>query len=236
MPETEARRRDWFAPLMTLATVVVAVWSLYYSGVQADVARKTFEMTVNEAHAGLQKDLADLQKQLAAGTTDRNLADLLGRLGDLQGKLAEQQRRSETNVALSELQQQLAELQTSLARLKKEQDHKDQEIATLRANLAPSPTRPAVSSSLSSVLTSGSGTVPHSILSRDYPLYTNKLGTPSTWKFTPSSPPPPADDSFVACVKAALRDIGGIFSKYPGTTIYFALAGLVALSKIFGRK
>ena len=96
MPEPAARQRDWFAPVMTLATVLVAVWSLYYSGVQADVARKTFEMNSNAAHASLQKDLADLQKQLASGATDRNLADLLGHLAELQAKLAEEEKRSAT--------------------------------------------------------------------------------------------------------------------------------------------
>ena len=49
MAETEARPRDWFAPLMTLATVVVAISSLHYSSVQADISRKTFEMTCNAA-------------------------------------------------------------------------------------------------------------------------------------------------------------------------------------------
>ena len=161
MAETEAKKRDWFAPLMTLATIVVAVCSLYYSSIQADVARKTFEMNFNEAHASLQKDIADLQKQLAAGSTDRNLADLLSRLADLQTKLAEQQRRAAIcgGVSLADVQQQMADLQASLARLKKEQDHKDQEIAALRASLAALP-RPR----LTSPLLSGTNTVPLSSL------------------------------------------------------------------------
>ena len=58
MADAEARKRDWLAPLMTLATIAVAVCSLYYSSVQAEVARKTFEMNCHEVHAGLQKDLA----------------------------------------------------------------------------------------------------------------------------------------------------------------------------------
>lgn len=137
MPEPATRQRDWFAPLMTLVTVLEAVWSLYSSGVQADVARKTFEMNCNAAQASLQKDLADLQKQLAAGATDRNLADLLVHLADLQAKLAEKQRRaSGEKGSLADVEQKIADVQQEVARLKKEQEHKDQEIASLRDSLS----------------------------------------------------------------------------------------------------
>jgi len=138
MAATEARQRDWFTPLMTLTTVMVAVCSLYYSGVQADVARKTLEMNFNEAHAALQKDIADLQKQLAAGSSDRNLADVLDHLADLQARLAGQQRQAATGSGggtLADVQQQMAEVQQAVARLKKDQQNKDQEIAFLRASL-----------------------------------------------------------------------------------------------------
>jgi len=231
MPETTARPRDWFAPLMTLATVVVAVWSLYYSSVQAEVARKTFEMTCNEAHAGLQKDIADLQKQLAAGATDHNLADLLGRVADLQSKLAEQQRHAGISGAssLADVQQQLADLQASLGRLKTEQERKDQEMAALRASVAAA-SRPR----LTSPLLSGTESVPLAAALRDDALLrSSKLGVPGTWNLS-RMPTPQALDS--AADKTSLLDsVWATIRKYPTFSVYFTLAALMALGKLFRR-
>jgi uncharacterized membrane-anchored protein YhcB (DUF1043 family) len=229
MGETATRQRDWFAPVMTLATVVVAVWSLYFSGVQADVARKTFEMTWNEAHAGLQKDIADVQKQLATTATDRNLADNLARVADLQAKLAEQQRHASTSGGnlLADVQQRLADLQTSLAHLKKEQDQKDQEIAALRASLAAA-SRPR----LTSPFLSGTESVPFAGLGNDSFVPGSKLHLPGT-NLLPLPAPQVLDASDG---KQSLFDnIWSLFRKYPGPSIYFALAVVMALSKLFGR-
>jgi len=233
MAETEARRRDWFAPLMTLATVVVAGWSLYYSGVQADAARKTFEMTCNEAHAGLQKDIADLQKQLAAGSTDRNLADLLGRLADVQAQLAEQQRRVTISGGgtLADVQQQMAEVQQAVARLKKEQEYKDQEIASLRASLTTSQ-KPR----LFTLPLTGNNSTPLSSLLKDSLLLSSKHGVPGTGNLLLTPAPQTVDDSVSGRVKTTLLDIWSIFYKYPGPSIYFVLAALMALSKLGARK
>jgi hypothetical protein len=233
MAESVARQRDWFAPAMTLVTVVVAVWSLYFSGVQAEVARKTFEVTVNEAHAGLQKEIADLQRQCATAATDPHLADVLGRIADLQTKLAEQQRRAGTAGAglLADVQQQLAELQRSFAHLKSEQDRKDQEIASLRASLSaasqPRITAPFLSSTGPAQITS--------LAQNPFPL-PGKLGVSGTWNFAAPPIAPAVDDSWQARVKAAFLDLWSIFCKYPGPSFYFVIAALVALSKLFGQK
>lgn len=233
MAEAVTGKRDWFAPLMTLATVVVAVCSLYYSSVQADVARKTFEINCNEVHAGLQKDIADLQKHLAAGSTDRNLADLLNHLADLQLKLAEQQRRAAIagSSSLADVQQQMGEVQKSLARLKKEQEHKDQEIASLRASLTAAQKPP-----VTSPLLSGTGSVPFPLVAKDPFLPFSKLNVPRTWNFQPMPALQAKDESFSSRVNANLLDIWSIFCKYPGPSVYFVLAALLALAKLFGRK
>jgi hypothetical protein len=236
MAEETVRQRDWFAPVMTLATVAVAVWSLYYSGVQAEIARKTFEMTTNEAHAGLQKDLAELQKQLAAGSTDRSLADILGRLADLQAKLADRQKRAAVNGAgaLADVQQQMADLQGALAGLKKERDQKDQEIAMLRA-LAPT-TKP----SLTSGAFSGTGSLTYALthnepLPRDVVLPSGTINLPDPWHLAPT-PSLRVEEPSPSGIHGAWQHIWSIFCKYPAPSVYFILAGLMALSKLFGRR
>lgn len=229
MPEPEARQRDWFAPVMTLVTVGVAVWSLYFNGVQADVARKTFEMNCNAAHAGLQKALAELQKQVAANSTDRNLADLLGHLAELQAKLAEEQRRSSGgNGSLADVEQKIADVQQEVARLKKEQEQKDQEIASLRDRLAA-----AQQPRITSPITSTNPFPPISPHLKDSLLFSQQ--------FHPRNlplplDPPTVDDSWTGRMKSWWLDLWSLFCKFPGPSIYFGLAALMALSKLFERR
>ncbi len=231
MADSEKRVPDWFAPSMTLTTVVVAVWSLYYSGVQADLARRTFERTCNESLSALQKDIADLQKHLAAGATDRGLADLLSQLADLQGKLAEQQKRAGTpgGVPLGDFQHQVADLQASLARVKKDQEQKDQEIASLRASLAAQPSQ-FTSPTLS-------GTRPFQFpLPRNDVFPFKKLGAPSGLNFPMQPSLQVKDESLTAGVRTLLADLRSIFGKHPGPCVYFLIAAIAALFKLIGRR
>ena len=124
----------------------------------------------------------------------------------------------------------MADLQASLSRLKKEQDNKDQEIATLRASLAA-----AQKPRLTSPLLSAAKSEPFPLLDKDPFLPFGKLSIPAL-KVQPLLALEPKDNSFSARVKASWLDIWSIFSKYPGPSVYFVLAALLALSKLFGRK
>ena len=48
--------------------------------------------------------------------------------------------------------------------------------------------------------------------------------------------PQPVDESLTGRAKASFLNIWSIFCKYPGPSLYFALAALMALGKLFGRK
>lgn len=232
MAEGADRPRDLFNPVMTIVTVVVAVGSLYYSRAQADIARKTLEMSCNEAHAKLQAEVAGMQKRLAEGTSDRNLAELLGRLAEVQGKLAQQQKQQALtggDEVLATLQQQISDTQQELARLKKGQDEKDREIASLRASLATA-TKPLPATA---PLTASDLLRPRPSILESHIRGTHEaLGRLHVY---PDLMPDPPEKSLSARVWSILSDIGGLFSKYPGPCLYFGLAVVMALGKIFAR-
>ncbi|MBL8795308.1 MAG: hypothetical protein JNM56_15490 [Planctomycetia bacterium] len=230
MTESAAPRRDYLNATVTLVTVIVGVWSLYYSGVQAEVARKTLSLTCNESQARLQADLAGIQKQLAAGTSHLKQADLLGRIADLQLKLAAEQKRfanERTDEELAQVQQALGEVQQALAKLQQDQEQKDRELASLRTQVAeakkpPVATVSALTPPVSRLLTRS----PESLFAAHPPRVPLQYQVP----LTTSEP----DDSWLAWAKAKLLELWSLCCQHPVPSIYFALALGWAVSRLVG--
>jgi hypothetical protein len=233
MAESDGPRRDYVNSGVTLVTVVVGVWSLYYSGVQAEVARKTLSLTYNEAHAKLQADLAGIQKQLAASAPDQKQREVLGRVADLQTKLAEQQKQfasCRTDEQLADMQQALGEVQQGLARLQKQQEQQDRELASLRMQLAEAKRPPVTTTALNSnsafprLLTRA----PDSLISVEPPRQ------PFKYHFPSASAVDQPDDSWLGWAKTKLLELWSLVCQYPVPSIYFGLALGWTLTRILG--
>jgi len=218
---------------MTIITVVVGIWSLYYAGVQAEVARKTLEMAHNEAHAELQTEIAEVQKCLAAGVPDKDLAAVLGRLAVVQGQLAAQQKRSTAQpAALAEVQAKLGEVQQAVAQLKEEQLRKDGEIAALRTRLTEA-TKPTTTT-----LAQPAALLKPRLLTRlpEQPFSYGKLGTTGLVPLPLVTAPATPDTSWLGWALATWRDWLALACKYPVPAGYFAVVAFLALGRLFGSK
>jgi len=235
MAESDGPRRDYVNYGVTLVTVVVGVWSLYYSGVQAEVARKTLSLTYNEAQAKLQADLAGIQKQLAASAPDKTQSEVLSRVADLQTKLAEQQKQfasCRTDEQLADLQHGLGQVQKALGRVQSVQEQKDRELVSLRAQLAEAKRPPITTTALNStspfprLLTR----MPDSLIAVQPPRKLNQFQFPSA----PAVDQP--DDSWLGWVRSRLLELWSLCCQYPVPSIYFGLALGWTLTRILGGK
>jgi hypothetical protein len=235
MAESDGLRRDYVNSGVTLVTVVVGVWSLYYSGVQAEVARKTLSLTYNEAQAKLQTDLAGIQKQLAASAPDGKQGEVLSRVADLQTKLAEQQKQfasCRTDEQLAGMQQALGQVQHGLARVQQEQEQKDRELASLRVQLAEAKRPPVSTTTLNStspfprLLTRS----PDSLISIQPPR------VPFKAQFPIATAVDQPDETWLGWAKTKLLELWSLVCQYPAPSIYFGLALGWTLTRVLGGK
>lgn len=139
MAENESNTKDRFGYLIAVVTIFVSIASLYYSAVQARVARQGFELTLNTGTANLEKQVAELQKKVGDQNKGQAWAEVLEHLSQVQTQIADQHakfsdQRSEKE--LTELEKKLAGVQQELVRLQQDRDRKEQEVNSLRGTVA----------------------------------------------------------------------------------------------------
>jgi hypothetical protein len=233
MAESSQPVKDRFGYVVAAVTTLVAVVSLYYSYVQADVARKGLELAWGEKNAKVQRQIADLEKTLAGQPRAGDLAEVLARFAEVQAVLADLQQDTAAagpDKARAEWEKRLADLQEALAKLRRDQEDKDKEIASLRNEIAglkatqawsqlPALSQRTFDRSLSGLdryLNQQAGPVP---------LLTPPLGL--AWNFPPAAPEPEKPSLWASLWEAV--------KKNPGTAVFWGIVALGLAVKIFGK-
>src|SRR5204862_2949966 len=83
MAEGERRGKEKLGYLIAIVTIAVSIWSLYYSGVQARLARKGFELQLCTSTGKLEKQITELHELLTSHQKGHDLATFLERLAQL---------------------------------------------------------------------------------------------------------------------------------------------------------
>jgi hypothetical protein len=268
MAEGENRGKEKFGYVIAVVTIAVSMWSLYYSGVQARLARKGFELQLCTSTGKLEKQIAEVHELLTSQQKGHDLATVLERLAQLQTQIAEHEAQlaeQSSDRDLARIHQGLADLQKELAQVQRDRDGKAREIESLRSRVAQleqaqkaaSAFRTTGVSRLSQPLESGNlvtGSRAAALLAGGSSLPalpTEKLKNPSLESFPrldtglmsqPRSPlltlepKPESSTSFWGRIMALLADLCEVFKKHPGTSIYFGIALVIGLGKLFGNK
>jgi hypothetical protein len=233
MADSSQPVKDRFGYVVAAVTTMVAVVSLYYSYVQADVARKGLELAWGEKNARVQRQIADLEKTLAGQPRAGDLAEVLARFAEVQAVLADLQQDTAAgrpDRGRAEWERRLADLQEGLAELRRDQEAKDREIAALRNEIAglkatqawsqlPAPSQQDLDRSLSGLDRYLKGRPGPALLLTPLPGLAGHF---------PLAAPEPEKPSLLASLWEAVR-------KNPGTAVFWGVVALGLAVKILGK-
>jgi len=247
MPDGENKKKDRFGYLVVIVTIAVSLWSLYFSSVQAQIARKSFDLGLSKANADIEKQFAELHTLLADKQKGQDSAGLLERLAQLQTQIAERQAKfadQHDDKEIAGIHQGLGNLEKDLAQLQRDRDAKQKEIESLRGKvarleelraLAPTaasgtPSKPTLMETLGDrgLIPAGSVFMSPSRLGEVRPFALSP-GLGSALR-SAAEPQPPAETSGIARFFA---DLWAAFRKSPVPSVYFGIALLIALGKLF---
>jgi hypothetical protein len=269
MADGESRGKEKFGYVIAVVTIAVSIWSLYYSGTQARLARKGFELQFCTSTGKLEKQITELHELLTSQQKGHDLASVLERLAQLQNQIAEHQAKLAEQPAdrdLAGIHQGLADLQKELAQLQRDRDAKAREIEALRGTVArleqaqktasgawtaglPSLSQPGASGTVglgtgtSSPISGSSSLSVRMLENLNHPAIDPMPGLGAAALLSKPWPPlltveprPETSTSFWGRMVALLGDLGEVFKKHPGTSVYFGIALVIGLGKLFGSK
>jgi hypothetical protein len=240
--------------LVAAVTIVVSVVSLYFSGVQARLASKGFELSLCSSTANLDKQVAELTKTLADRQKELALGDCLTKLAQLQDAIAERQAQFglQADRGLVDLQKHVAQVEQEVGHLQQDRDAKAHEAETLRARVAELEHPPAVASNTPDATHHFVTSTAELLRQRLHPHPKAEPAAPAPWplpeparsdwkRMEPPAPNPnllarEADRSLWGQGVALLNDLWEVIKKHVAVSIYFGLALLFILGKLFGSK
>jgi hypothetical protein len=255
MADNGSTKKDKIGYVVAAVTIVVSVTSLYLASVQAQLAAKSFELSLCSSNANLDKQLAELTKSLADRQNDPALAECLNRLSHFQNEVADRQEKFGLSIDrdLAGLQKHFAEVEQEVARLQQDREAKAHEAETLRARItelehaatvassAPAPTHhilfgsPSAAELLRQKLRPHPKAEPPAPLAAPDPLRHEWKGPEFAPSAKPMMPTPEPDRSLWAQATGLFGDLWEVIKKHVAVSIYFGIALLFILGKLFGR-